>query len=154
MLAIQRLRKVYDRVLYIDLDVHHGDGVENAFCFSNKVFTLSLHKYSPGFFPGSNFCPLQFHGFLIICSQGTGSIKDVGNGKGKFYSLNIPLKDGINDEDYYYVFKSVFAEISYAFKPDAVVVQCGADALACDPLGGFNLTPDGMGKCLERQEHR
>ena len=52
VVAILKLREKYGRVLYIDLDLHHGDGVEDAFCATNKVFTLSFHKYSPGFFPG------------------------------------------------------------------------------------------------------
>ena len=86
-LAIQHLRKVYDKVLYVDLDVHHGDGVENAFAFTPKVFTFSIHKYEPGYFPG------------------TGNISDVGQGKGKYYNCNIPLKDGIDDSAYSYVFE-------------------------------------------------
>ena len=52
VVAILTLRQKYERVLYIDLDVHHGDGVEDAFCATNKVFTLSFHKNSPGFYPG------------------------------------------------------------------------------------------------------
>ena len=81
------MRKVYDKVLYVDLDVHHGDGVENAFAFTPKVFTFSIHKYEPGYFPG------------------TGNISDVGQGKGKYYNCNIPLKDGIDDSAYSYVFE-------------------------------------------------
>lgn len=130
VLAIQKLRQVFDKVLYIDLDVHHGDGVENAFAFSPKVFTFSIHKHESGYFPG------------------TGNINEVGQGKGKYYALNFPLKDGINDENYLYIFQNLLSEINYAFRPDAVVVQAGADALARDPLGGFNLTPQGLGKCL------
>ena len=78
---------MYDRVLYIDLDVHHGDGVENAFSFSPKVFTFSMHKQCAGYFPG------------------TGKITDVGHGKGRFYTLNFPLKDGVTDETYVYIFQ-------------------------------------------------
>ena len=89
VLAIQHLRKVHDKVLYIDLDVHHGDGVENAFNFSPKVFTFSMHKHEDGYFPG------------------TGNIDDVGQGKGKFYSLNFPLKDGISDDSYCYIFEKL-----------------------------------------------
>jgi hypothetical protein len=64
--------------------------------------------------------------------------------------LNIPLKDGIDDHMYYYIFESAFDEINFAFKPDAIVVQCGADALANDPLGGFSLSPNGIGRCLQK----
>ena len=87
VLAIQHLRQEFDRVLYVDLDVHHGDGVENAFSFSPKIFTFSIHKFEAGYFPGS------------------GNIADIGQGKGKFYSLNIPLKDGIDDATYVYIFE-------------------------------------------------
>ena len=86
VLAIQHLRKVHDKVLYIDLDVHHGDGVENAFSYSPKIFTFSIHKFESGYFPGS------------------GTISDVGHGKGRYYSLNIPLKDGLDDTSYSYIF--------------------------------------------------
>ena len=75
------LLKYHRRVLYIDIDIHHGDGVEEAFYTTNRVFTLSLHKYGK-FFPG------------------TGHIEDVGVKEGKYYSLNIPLKEGIEDQSY------------------------------------------------------
>ncbi|KAF7237414.1 Histone deacetylase 8, partial [Varanus komodoensis] len=52
VLGILQLRRKFDRVLYVDLDLHHGDGVEDAFSFTSKVMTVSLHKFSPGFFPG------------------------------------------------------------------------------------------------------
>ena len=130
VLAIQHLRKVHDKVLYVDLDVHHGDGVENAFSYSPKIFTFSIHKFESGYFPGS------------------GTINDVGHGKGRFYSLNFPLKDGIDDTSYSYIFDSILSEISYAFQPDAIVVQCGADCLANDPLGGFSLSPRGISSCI------
>ncbi|KAM9269834.1 histone deacetylase 8 [Cariama cristata] len=85
VLGILRLRQKFDRVLYIDLDLHHGDGVEDAFSFTSKVMTVSLHKFSPGFFPG------------------TGDLTDVGLGKGRYYSVNVPIQDGIQDEKYYQI---------------------------------------------------
>ncbi|XP_040975058.1 histone deacetylase 8 isoform X10 [Aquila chrysaetos chrysaetos] len=85
VLGILRLRQKFDRVLYIDLDLHHGDGVEDAFSFTSKVMTVSLHKFSPGFFPG------------------TGDVTDVGLGKGRYYSVNVPIQDGIQDEKYYQI---------------------------------------------------
>ncbi|XP_063237898.1 histone deacetylase 8-like [Bacillus rossius redtenbacheri] len=132
VIAIHKLLKKFDQILYIDLDVHHGNGVENAFSCTNKVFTLSLHKYEPGFYPG------------------TGSISDVGCGKGKYYTANVPLKDGIRDDLYFTVFDSVSSKVFSAFRPKAVVVQCGADCLSKDPLGTFNLTPRGLGRCVQR----
>jgi acetoin utilization deacetylase AcuC-like enzyme len=65
-----------------------GDGVENAFAYSRKVFTLSLHKHEEGYFPG------------------TGAVNDTGFGKGRNYSCNVPLKDGACDETFIHVFQT------------------------------------------------
>ncbi|XP_058703767.1 histone deacetylase 8 isoform X5 [Poecile atricapillus] len=131
VLGILRLRQKFDRVLYIDLDLHHGDGVEDAFSFTSKVMTVSLHKFSPGFFPG------------------TGDVTDVGLGKGRYYSVNVPIQDGIQDEKYYQICESVLKEVYAAFNPNAVVLQLGADTIAGDPMCSFNMTPEGVGKCLK-----
>ncbi|MCL4126126.1 UNVERIFIED_CONTAM: hypothetical protein GTU68_055075, partial [Idotea baltica] len=125
------LRKRFDRVLYIDLDVHHGDGVENAFCFTPKIMTVSLHMQEPGFFPG------------------TGKVTDVGMGRGRFYSVNVPYKAGINDSQLHYLLQSVIKEVREVFEADAVVCQCGADTLTKDPLGGANISLEGYLKCIE-----
>ncbi|XP_064610277.1 histone deacetylase 8-like [Liolophura sinensis] len=130
VLGILKLREKYQRVLYIDLDLHHGDGVEDAFSATSKVFTLSFHKYSAGFFPG------------------TGSVKDVGFGKGRFFSLNIPLLDGIQDQQFFSLFLRVVEKVREVFSPEAVVCQCGADGLAGDPMNSFNLTHLSLGRCV------
>ena len=79
---------MYTRVLYIDIDIHHGDGVEEAFYTTNRVMTVSFHKFGD-FFPG------------------TGDISDVGYGEGKGYSLNFPLFAGIDDSSFVSIFKPV-----------------------------------------------
>ncbi|XP_063102161.1 histone deacetylase 8 isoform X3 [Cavia porcellus] len=131
VLGILRLRRKFDRILYVDLDLHHGDGVEDAFSFTSKVMTVSLHKFSPGFFPG------------------TGDMCDIGLGKGRYYSVNVPIQDGIQDERYYHICESVLKEVYQAFNPKAVVLQLGADTIAGDPMCSFNMTPVGIGKCLK-----
>ncbi|XP_053554978.1 histone deacetylase 8 isoform X1 [Bombina bombina] len=131
VLGILKLRQKYDRVLYVDMDLHHGDGVEDAFSFTSKVMTVSLHKFSPGFFPG------------------TGDLCDIGLGKGRYYSVNVPLQDGIKDDQYYKVCESVLKEVFSTFNPGAVVLQLGADTIAGDPMCSFNMTPEGIGKCLK-----
>ncbi|XP_073493837.1 histone deacetylase 8 isoform X1 [Phyllobates terribilis] len=172
VLGILKLRQKYDRVLYIDLDLHHGDGVEDAFSFTSKVTTVSVHKFSPGFFPG------------------TGDVSDIGLGKGRYYSVNVPLQDGITDDKYYQVCEGssvsvafslatpatanpshwylsiylcalwlrlgfphrnnrVLKEVFATFNPEAVVLQLGADTIAGDPMCSFNMTPEGIGKCLK-----
>uniref|UniRef100_A0A8C4Q6W0 Histone deacetylase 8 n=1 Tax=Eptatretus burgeri TaxID=7764 RepID=A0A8C4Q6W0_EPTBU len=131
VLGILKLREQFQRVLYIDFDLHHGDGVEDAFSFTPKVVTLSFHKFSPGFFPG------------------TGDIAEVGLGRGRFYSINVPLSDGIADEKYVDICHSVLQAVNTTFLPEAVVCQFGADTLAGDPMCSFNLTPKGLGQCLQ-----
>ncbi|RRT67647.1 hypothetical protein B296_00010656 [Ensete ventricosum] len=117
------------RVLYVDIDIHHGDGVEEAFYTTDRVMTVSFHKFGD-YFPG------------------TGDIRDTGYGKGKYYALNVPLDDGIDDESYHYLFKPIMAKVMEVFRPDAVVLQCGADSLSGDRLGCFNLSVRGHGECV------
>lgn len=118
------LIRYHERVLYIDIDVHHGDGVEEAFYTSDRVLTLSLHKYGE-YFPG------------------TGDINDIGLHKGKGYSVNFPLMNGISDNDYIGVFESMIKFVVDWFRPSAIVLQCGTDSLAGDRLGCFNLSSKG-----------
>jgi len=131
VLAILELEKKFNRVLYVDLDIHHGDGVENAFAYSKKVLTLSIHKCEEGYFPG------------------TGSIDDVGLGNGRYYTCNVPLKDGASDATYVKVFKRICRKIIEQFRPEAIVCQCGADSLANDPMGTFNLTLNSYTECVQ-----
>lgn len=130
VLAILELLKHHPRVLYIDIDVHHGDGVEEAFYTTDRVMCVSFHKFGD-YFPG------------------TGAVHDVGAEQGHGYSLNFPLRDGIGDEDFSTVFKAVISRVMETFDPGAVVLQCGADSLTGDRLGCFNLTLKGHGACVE-----
>lgn len=131
------LLKYHQRVLYIDIDVHHGDGVEEAFYTTDRVMTVSFHKYGE-YFPG------------------TGDLRDIGAGKvtnvpiiemryvafykivysciffssqGKYYAVNIPLRDGMDDESYESIFVPIISKVMETFQPSAVVLQCGADSL-------------------------
>ena len=124
------MSRYHPRVLYIDIDIHHGDGVEQAFYTSNRVMTVSFHKYTGDFFPG------------------TGKLDDNGLGLGKYFSLNVPLRDGIDDEMYLTIFKTVIEDTVTAFRPSAIVLQCGADSLGCDRLGAFNLSIAAHGECV------
>ena len=117
-------------MLYIDIDIHHGDGVELAFWQSNRVMTVSFHKYNGDFFPG------------------TGKLNDNGNGVGKHFCLNVPLQDGIDDESYLTMFKTVIEDTVTSFRPTSIVLQCGADSLGCDRLGAFNLSIAAHGECV------
>jgi len=129
VLAIIELLKKYERVLYLDIDVHHGDGVEEAFLTTNRVLTCSLHKYKD-FFPG------------------TGNYDDIGFDKGRYHSVNFPLAEGIDDLTYEHIFRPIIDAIFDSFKPSVVVLQCGSDSLSGDKLGCFNLSVRGHGECV------
>ncbi|EIW86427.1 histone deacetylase complex catalytic component RPD3 [Coniophora puteana RWD-64-598 SS2] len=130
VLGILELLRYHTRVLYIDIDVHHGDGVEEAFYTTDRVMTVSFHKYGE-FFPG------------------TGELRDVGIGKGKGYSLNFPLRDGITDESYKSIFEPVIQQVMDNFDPSAIVLQCGTDSLSGDKIGCLNLSMRGHGNCVK-----
>lgn len=130
VIAILELLKYHARVLYIDIDIHHGDGVQEAFYLTDRVMTVSFHKYGQFFFPG------------------TGDMYELGDEKGRYYSLNVPLHDGIDDQTYMALFKPVIKGVMEKYQPTAIVLQCGADSLALDRLGCFSLNIKGHGECV------
>ena len=83
--------------------------------------TVSFHKYGE-YFPG------------------TGDLKDIGAQAGKYYSLNFPLRDGMDDAGFEQIFQPILGEVMKMYDPSAIVLQCGADSLTGDRLGCFNLT--------------
>ena len=113
------------------MDLHHGDGVESAFYFSDRVFTLSLHKFKPGFFPGS------------------GDSDSIGRGRGTGYCRNVPIDREINGADYATLFAEHFSEIVGSFDPDIIVCVCGADVLTTDPHQGFNIGTEAYNSCVK-----
>ncbi|KAH9862894.1 histone deacetylase [Plenodomus biglobosus] len=129
VLGIIELLRYKQRVLYIDIDVHHGDGVEEAFYTTDRVMTVSFHKYGE-YFPG------------------TGELRDIGVGAGKNYSVNFPLRDGITDDTYRNIFEPVIEAVMTYYGPEAIVLQCGGDSLSGDRLGCFNLSMDGHANCV------
>ncbi|PWN50768.1 hypothetical protein IE53DRAFT_386909 [Violaceomyces palustris] len=129
VLAILELLRTHLRVLYIDIDIHHGDGVEEAFYTTDRVMTASFHKFGD-FFPG------------------TGDVRDIGMKRGKGYSVNVPLRDGIGSFEFGNLFRPIIQHIMDWYQPGAVVLQCGADSLAGDKLGCFNLSMRGHADCV------
>jgi histone deacetylase HOS2 len=140
VLAIQLLLTQNQRVLYIDIDVHHGDGVEAAFESTDRVFTLSYHKFG-----------IDRNGYPFF--PGTGNINEMGptdpTNRGKGHSLNIPIEDGIDDDQYKWLFKTVTGAVIEKYNPTAIVLQSGADSLGGDRLGRFNLNIRAHGFCVE-----
>lgn len=120
VLAILRLRSKFKRVAYVDLDLHHGDGVEKAFQYSRNVTTCSVHMYDVGFYPG------------------TGSTDSSQVGK-----YNIALKRGLTDAKFVQVIEQFVCPLLRALDPEVFVVQLGCDGLASDPLAQWNLTMEG-----------
>ncbi|CCH60719.1 hypothetical protein TBLA_0D02140 [Henningerozyma blattae CBS 6284] len=131
VLSILNLLRFHPRVLYIDIDLHHGDGVQEAFYTTDRVYTVSFHKYNGEFFPG------------------TGNYDETGCSNGKHFALNVPLKDGIDDDSYINLFKSIIDPLITSYNPTVIIQQCGADSLGHDRLGCFNLNIKAHGECVK-----
>jgi acetoin utilization protein AcuC len=118
------------RVLYLDIDVHHGDGVEAVFYDTDQVLTISLHQHGYTLFPGTGF---------------TG---DIGKGSGVGYAVNVPLAPGTDDDLYVWTFNEIVPPIVFAYDPDVLVTQLGVDTLTTDPLASLHLSLDGFAKVV------
>jgi len=105
--------------------------------------TVSFHKYGE-FFPGTGDVRVRSDLSLMSISQIIP--QDNGFGKGRNYSINFPLKDGMDDASYQSIFKPIMGRVMEWYRPGAVVLQCGADSLTGDRLGCFNLSLDGNKK--------
>lgn len=110
------------RVLYLDVDVHNGDGVAYGFYRRSDVMTISLHENPKTLFPG------------------TGFEDEIGEGAGRGYCVNLPLPVGTFDQAYLHAFESVVLPLIGAYRPDVIVFELGADTLAGDPLAHLYLT--------------
>lgn len=108
------------RIFILDYDVHHGNGTQEIFYPSSSVLYLSLHQY-----------PLY---------PGTGSIDETGRGKGKGYTINVPLPPETCDKSYLRVFDEIVIPVMKEFRPELVFVSAGYDAHHSDPLGGMRLS--------------
>lgn len=122
----------YQRVLYVDIDVHHGDGVENAFMYSNRVYTLSVHRYGPGFFPGS------------------GAASECGKGRGYGFCTNIPIKHQAGGHEWLDLIIQELDAICLDFRPEVIVACCGADVLSTDPHQALNVCSDAYVRAIEK----
>ena len=122
VLGILELLKHHKRVLYIDIDIHHGDGVEEAFYLTDRVLTLSFHQSGHNFFPRTGFG------------------NDTGAKRGRGYAINFPLSAGMDDEAYESIYRPVIAKIMEHYQPGVVVMCCGADSLSGDRVGCWNLS--------------
>ena len=122
VLAINWLVARGKRVVYLDIDAHHGDGVQEGFYDSDQVLTISLHESGIYFFPG------------------TGFEDEIGEGKGRGYSVNVPLIAHCDDALYMKAFDEIAYPLIAAFNPDVIVTQIGADTFRTDPLTRLEIT--------------
>jgi len=129
-IAITWLVNAGQKVAYIDIDAHHGNGVQEAFYETNRVLNLSLHESGKTLYPGSGF-------------EG-----EMGAGEGIGYNVNIPLLAGTDDEVYLVAFEALVPPLVKSFRPDVVVACIGCDTHWQDPLTHLNLTSNGYKKVI------
>ena len=120
------------RILYLDLDAHHGDGVQETFYGSDRVVTVSIHESPEHLFPGS------------------GHVHEMGEGEGAGFSVNVPLEPGSGDSTFIEAFESVFPSVLASFSPDCIVMQLGVDTMTRDPLAHLMFTTRSLIHALGR----
>ena len=132
VLAIQALTRAGKRVAYVDIDAHHGDGVEHAFYGRSDVLTISIHQSGRTIFPG------------------TGFVNDIGVGDGVGYAVNVPLAPGAGDDAYERAFTEIILPLLRTYQPDVLVTQLGADAVLGDIVANLRLSLRGFEWCLQQ----
>jgi acetoin utilization protein AcuC len=131
-LAILRLRERGWRVAYVDIDAHHGDGVQLAFYDDPAVLTISTHERGDRLFPG------------------TGFVSEMGRGEGLGFSVNLPLQPFTDDLVYEPAFEAVVPPLIQAFRPDVIVDQFGIDSHHTDPLTHLSFSVQGFARAVSR----
>lgn len=124
-IAAEYARRKYGckKVMIVDWDLHHGNGTQNSFYESNKVFYVSTHQYP--YFPGS------------------GDFSEFGWHDGEGFTLNIPMSVGYGDGDFMRLFDEIIVPAGMEYAPDLLIVSVGMDTYFADPLGGMKVTPKG-----------
>lgn len=119
------LEQGFERIAYVDTDVHHGDGVQNAFYDDPRVLTISLHQHPFTLWPG------------------TGYAGEVGDASASGSAVNVPLPPGTEDAGWLRAFDAVVPSLLRAYEPQVLVTQCGVDSHREDPLADLSLSVDG-----------
>ena len=131
VIGIKRLLAQGMKVAYVDIDCHHGDGVQHAFYDTDRVMTISLHESGAFLFPG------------------TGYTQEIGAGRGRGYSVNVPLYPYTTDEVYLWAVREVAMPLLRRFRPDALVTQLGIDSHFRDPITHLALSVQGHAAVVE-----
>jgi acetoin utilization protein AcuC len=131
VLAINKLLQQFSRIAYVDIDAHHGDGVQFAFYSTDRVLTISTHESGYYLFPG------------------TGFVDEIGEGQGKGYAVNIPFLPGARDDAFIKALEEIISPLLEAYRPEVLVTQLGADGLHGDPLTSLSFTTNGFLRAIE-----
>ncbi|MFH1488947.1 MAG: acetoin utilization protein AcuC, partial [Pseudomonadota bacterium] len=118
------------RIAFIDIDAHHGNGVQEAFYRDPGVLFISVHETGKTLYPGSGY------------------ETEIGEGDGRGYTVNFPLEPGTDDDIYEFVLETTLFPIVRSFSPDIIVAELGADTLISDPLTHLRLTNNGYQKAV------
>jgi acetoin utilization protein AcuC len=130
VLACKELSNAGKKVFCLDLDVHHGNGTQEAFMSDPSVFTVSMHESGETLFPWGGF------------------ETEIGEGPGKGFNVNVPFPVHTDDETYCAVFKEIVPPLIAAYLPDALVLEIGMDVLSVDPLAHFKMTNNALADIL------
>jgi acetoin utilization deacetylase AcuC-like enzyme len=112
------------RILIVDWDLHHGNGTQHSFYSDPRILYFSTHQYP--YYPG------------------TGSLQEIGQGKGEGYTINVPLRGGAGDASFVKIFRKILQPVALEFKPELVLLSAGFDTYFQDPLGSMRVTPEGF----------
>jgi len=112
------------RIIIADWDLHHGNGTQHSFEDDPSILYFSTHQFP--FYPG------------------TGATRETGTGKGKGFTINIPLTPGYGDSEFAAIYEKIFTPVAREFRPDLIIVSAGFDIYERDPLGGMDVTPKGF----------
>lgn len=131
VIAINKLLAEGMRVAYLDVDCHHGDGVQHAYYDTDRVLTVSIHESGQFLFPG------------------TGNVTEIGSGKGRGFSINLPLYPYTSSSVYEWAFVETVPRLIESYSPDVLVTQLGVDSHANDPLTHLLMTVQGFTRVVE-----
>lgn len=131
VIAMRELVQQGCRVAYIDIDIHHGDGVQAAFYDTDQVLTISLHESGRYLFPGTGFA------------------QEIGEAQGTGFAVNVPFPPGVDDAMFWHGFQSIVPPLVEAYEPDIVFTQLGVDSFHDDPLAHGQVTTAGFLRVLQ-----